>query len=89
MRELGIDLSDRGPSVSRRSSPGRPTSWSRWDAATPARTSGKRYLDWELPDPKGRTLEEVRTIRDDIARRVQPLVRDLDAAITSPTGNPA
>ena len=31
---------------------------------------GKRYLDWDLPDPKGRPLEEVREIRDDIERRV-------------------
>ena len=40
---------------------------------------GKRYLDWDLPDPKGRPLEEVRAIRDDIAARVEELVRDLDA----------
>ena len=29
---------------------------------------GKRYLDWELDDPAGRSLDEVRVIRDDIAR---------------------
>jgi arsenate reductase len=40
---------------------------------------GKRYLDWELPDPKGRPVEEVRATRDDIARRVQGLVAELDA----------
>lgn len=39
---------------------------------------GKRYLDWELEDPKGRPLEEVRATRDDIAARVQALVADLD-----------
>jgi protein-tyrosine-phosphatase len=39
---------------------------------------GKRYLDWELPDPKGRPLEEVRATRDEIARRVQALVAELD-----------
>jgi arsenate reductase len=39
---------------------------------------GKRYLDWDLPDPKGRSLEEVRGIRDDIARRVKALVGELD-----------
>ena len=39
---------------------------------------GKRYQDWELPDPAGRQLEEVREIRDQIARRVQDLVSDLD-----------
>jgi len=40
---------------------------------------GKRYLDWDLPDPKGRPLEEVRRTRDDIERRVAALVRELDA----------
>ena len=40
---------------------------------------GKRYVDWDLPDPKGRPVEEVREIRDDIARRVERLRRELDA----------
>jgi len=39
---------------------------------------GKRYLDWDLPDPKGRPVDEVRAVRDDIARRVEDLVRELD-----------
>jgi arsenate reductase len=39
---------------------------------------GKRYLDWNLPDPKGRPLHEVRTLRDDIERRVTELARELD-----------
>jgi protein-tyrosine-phosphatase len=39
----------------------------------------KRYVDWDLPDPKGRPLDEVRAIRDDIAARVQALVAELDA----------
>jgi len=38
---------------------------------------GVRYLDWDLPDPAGRPIEEVRTIRDDIGRRVADLVADL------------
>jgi arsenate reductase (thioredoxin) len=38
---------------------------------------GKRYLDWDLPDPKDRPLDEVRTIRDDITHRVRQLVVDL------------
>jgi protein-tyrosine-phosphatase len=44
---------------------------------------GKRYLDWNLADPQGRSLEEVRTTRDDIARRVEQLVAELDAAPAS------
>jgi protein-tyrosine-phosphatase len=38
---------------------------------------GKRYLDWELEDPSGKSLEEIRPIRDEIGRRVRRLVADL------------
>lgn len=38
----------------------------------------KRYLDWNLPDPAGQALAEVRAIRDDISLRVQLLVASLD-----------
>ena len=38
---------------------------------------GKRYLDWELPDPAGKNLDAVRSIRDDIDHRVQALLREL------------
>jgi arsenate reductase (thioredoxin) len=38
---------------------------------------GKRYIDWDLPDPKGRPIGEVRRTRDDIARRVSELVQEL------------
>ena len=38
---------------------------------------GKRYLDWELPDPAGKTVEEIRPIRDEIDRRVRTLVEQL------------
>lgn len=42
---------------------------------------GKRYLDWELDDPAGKSLGEVRVIRDEIDGRVQELVAELvDAA---------
>lgn len=40
---------------------------------------GKRYIDWELEDPADKPLAEVRAIRDDIARRVEALVVELDA----------
>ena len=39
---------------------------------------GKRYLDWDLPDPSGMSVEEVRPIRDEIGRRVRTL---LDALV--------
>ena len=38
---------------------------------------GKKYLDWDLPDPSGRPVEEVRPIRDEIDRRVRGLLADL------------
>src|SRR5918999_6589396 len=38
---------------------------------------GKRYLDWDLPDPKGLPVEEVREVRDEIKRRVGELVEEL------------
>jgi len=40
---------------------------------------GKRYVSWNLPDPKGRPLAEVRALRDEIAARVEELVRELEA----------
>ncbi|HEX6026253.1 MAG TPA: arsenate reductase ArsC [Solirubrobacter sp.] len=79
MRELGIDLAGRRP---------RRLTEELAQAADVVVTMGcgdscpcipgKRYVDWELPDPKGRALDEVRAIRDDIARRVQQLVAELD-----------
>jgi protein-tyrosine-phosphatase len=44
---------------------------------------GKRYLDWEVSDPAGRSLEEVRGIRDDIAGRVRQLIDELIPAPTA------
>jgi len=39
---------------------------------------GKRYLDWEIDDPSGKTVEEVRPIRDDIEQRVRNLMAELE-----------
>ena len=38
---------------------------------------GKRYEDWELTDPKGKSIDEVRAIRDDIKARVEALLAEL------------
>jgi arsenate reductase (thioredoxin) len=38
---------------------------------------GKRYIDWELQDPAGMSLEAVRALRDEIARRVDALLAEL------------
>ena len=40
---------------------------------------GKRYEDWELPDPAGKSLEEVREIRDELDRRVRALLAEVTA----------
>jgi arsenate reductase len=40
---------------------------------------GKHYEDWDLPDPAGRPLEEIRAIRDEIRRRVESLLAGLTA----------
>lgn len=81
MAELGIDLTDRRP---------QPLTRELAEQADVVVTMGcgdacpcipgKRYVDWELPDPKDRPRDEVRAIRDDIARRVEALVSELDAA---------
>ncbi len=38
---------------------------------------GKRYLDWDLPDPAGKSLQEVRPIRDEIDRLVRTLLEEI------------
>jgi arsenate reductase (thioredoxin) len=49
------------------------------DDACPV-TPGKRYVSWQLPDPKDLPLEQVRAIRDQIEQRVGELVQELDRA---------
>jgi arsenate reductase (thioredoxin) len=44
---------------------------------------GKRYENWELPDPAGQSLDAVRPIRDDIEERVRRLLDDLNVTVTN------
>jgi protein-tyrosine-phosphatase len=44
---------------------------------------GKRYVDWELEDPSGKPIEEVRPIRDDLEQRVRTLMAELGVTATS------
>ena len=44
---------------------------------------GKRYLDWELDDPAGKTVDDVRPIRDEIERRVRHLFQELDVPVSA------
>jgi protein-tyrosine-phosphatase len=78
MRELDIDLSDVRPQ--------RLTSALAEEADVVVTMGcgdacpylpGKRYVDWDLPDPKGRSLDEVRALREDIDERVRALLAGL------------
>ena len=79
MREEGIDLSDRVPRKLERAD----AEWA--DVVVTMGCGdecpfipGKRYLDWELEDPKGRPLGAVRETRDEIERRVRELLAEID-----------
>ena len=84
MRELGIDLSARRPQplthdLARRADV--VVTMGCGDACP--YIPGTRYVDWDLPDPKGRPVDEVRATRDEIARRVGALVEEIDARVTA------
>jgi protein-tyrosine-phosphatase len=78
MAELGVDLSGRRP---------QPLTQALAERADVVVTMGcgdacpfvpgTRYLDWDLPDPKGRPIDEVRALRDEIAGRVDALLAEL------------
>ena len=77
LEEIGIDASDHVPAKL----DDERVQWAdvivaTCDDACPV-IPGKRYVSWQLPDPKGRPLEEVRGIREDIAARVKDLVEEL------------
>jgi protein-tyrosine-phosphatase len=79
MRELGIDLAGRRPQLLTRELAEQAdvvVTMGCGDACP--YIPGKRYIDWELPDPRGRPISEVRSIRDEIERRVTALAGELD-----------
>jgi arsenate reductase len=80
MRELGIDLSERRPQRLTRELAEQADIVATMGCgdACPY-VPGKRYLGWDLTDPKGKPVSEVRAIRDDIARRVRELLAELDS----------
>ncbi len=78
LEEIGIDVSDHVP----RKLDDDAIKWAdvvvaTCDDACPV-VPGKRYIAWNLPDPKNEPLERVREIRDDIDRRIHELVGELD-----------
>jgi arsenate reductase (thioredoxin) len=78
MRELGIDLTGQQPTrlTTELAETADVVVTMGCGDACPFIT-GKRYIDWDLANPKGRPLEEVRATRDEIARRVEDLIEQL------------
>jgi arsenate reductase len=80
MAELGIDLGGRHPhKLSREDAEWADVVVTMGCGDECPYIPGKRYLDWELSDPKGQPLAAVRATRDEIDRRVRALVAELDA----------
>ena len=78
MKELGIDISDRIPRLLERAD----AEWADLVVTMGCGDDcpyipGKRYLDWDLEDPKDQPVDSVRRIRDEIDARVQVLVSQL------------
>jgi arsenate reductase len=79
MRELDLDLSDRRPQrLTRELAEQADVVVTMGCGDSCPYIPGKRYIDWELQDPKDRPVKEVRKTRDDIARRVEQLLAELD-----------
>jgi len=79
MAELGHDLADRHPALLTREL----AEWADVVVTMGCGDAcpyipGKRYIDWELPDPASRPVGDVRAIRDDIQGRVDALAAELD-----------
>lgn len=80
LREVGIDAGDHVP----RKLDAAVLAWADVAVSTCSEevcpvTPGVRRISWELSDPKNLPLDQVRSIRDEIARRVEELVGELDA----------
>jgi arsenate reductase len=74
MREHGLELSSRHPAKLERAD----AEWADLIVTMGCGDEcpvvpGKRYVDWNLPDPAGKPADEVRAIRDEIGRRVAEL----------------
>jgi arsenate reductase len=79
MGELGIDLADRKPRALDRALAEQADVVVTMGCGDECPyIPGKRYVDWELQDPSGLPLDEVRAIRDEIAGRVEALLQELD-----------
>jgi len=78
MREIGIDLSERTPRLLTQEL----AEWADVVVTMGCGDAcpyipGKRYVDWDLPDPKGLPQDDVRRLRDEIDQRVRALEAEL------------
>lgn len=79
MRELDIDLSERRPqALTRELAQQADVIVTMGCGDQCPYVPGKRYIDWNLPDPSGQPIDQVRVTRDEIALRVGELVAELD-----------
>ena len=79
MAEIGIDLTGRRPRLLTREMAERADVVVTMGCGDECPyIPGKRYLDWDLPDPEDMPIEEVRELREEIAGRVEALVIELD-----------
>ena len=84
MAEIGLDISDRVPRrLTRELAEGADLLVTMGCGDECPYIPGKRYIDWDLPDPRGQPLELVRRTRETIAERVSALVAELDAGTPS------
>jgi arsenate reductase len=78
MSELGIDLTGRTPQLLTRELAEQADLVITMGCGDQCPyVPGKRYIDWDLPDPAGRPLDEVRATRDEIAERIKGLLAEL------------
>lgn len=78
MEEVGIDISGQTPQAwSEEEIEGADVVVTMGCGDTCPVFPGKRYIDWELPDPSGLSLSEIRPIRDEIGARVRGLLQEL------------
>jgi protein-tyrosine-phosphatase len=85
MRELGIDPAGRRPQLLTRELAEQAdlvVTMGCGDACP--YIPGKRYIDWDLPDPRGQPVATVRATRDEIHSRVEQLLAELDNAAAAP-----
>jgi arsenate reductase (thioredoxin) len=85
MREVGIDLAGRTPRLLTRELAERADVVVTMGCGDECPfIPGRRYVDWELPDPSGQPIEAVRETRDEITRRVAALLSALDTTPFQP-----